>query len=250
MPSASHPFSYVFPVVLTPGQRLVTSIFTESDSTFIVEKMLMTNSDGLGGAAPFTVLFKDSAFNYAWANNPVRSENIFGTIEFPMQVLDPIPLPPSTELQGEFTNLDLVNTNTIEIVLEGYRVYAPMDNPTRRFYQYIKDTALPASDIITDSLQINGDSDFLVRKLVATKDGEATLKMASTEMSGRYLSSQFISLSNQFGRALLPNILQHPIKLGRLTLLQYEMRNQIALANSVQLCFEGVKMWGNQSKPR
>ena len=135
----------------------------------------------------------------------------------------------------------------IEIVLDGYRVYSQVDLPTRRWFQYVKDNALLPSDVISDSLQINGDSDFLMKKLICNKDGEATFRMATTEMSGRYLSSQFASLSNTFGRALLPNTLQHPIKLGRLSLLQYEMRNQVPIPNQVQLCFEGIKMWGNQT---
>lgn len=249
MPSVSHPFQYVFPIVLTPSQKITTSIFTEADSSFILERMWMTNSDGVGGASPFTVQFKDSALNYTWSNRPVRSENIFGTLEFPAKLLDPMPLPPSTEIECSFANLDAVNSNTIEIVLDGYRVYTPVDLPSRRWFQYVKDNALPASDVVSDSLQINGDSDFLVRKLIAQKDNDASLRLATTEMSGRYLSSQFISLANSFGRALLPNVLQHPIKLGKLTLVQYEMRNQVALANGVQLCFEGLKMWGNQYMP-
>ena len=241
MANKGHTFSYVITAALTAGQKTQVSIITEADSTFLVERMYARY------IRDFKVQFTDSVFNYKWSNLPVYAANIFGTPEFPAKILDPIALPPSTELLVDLENLDAVNPSDIEIVLEGWRIYAPVALSTRRWYQYVKNTVLPASDVVSDSLQINGDSDFLIKKLIARKDGEASLRMASTEMAGRYLTSQFIQLSNQFGRAILPNIIAHPLKLGRLTLLQYEMRNLTAASNTVQLCFEGVKMWGSQT---
>lgn len=236
----SHLYSYRISKTLTALQsNAPVSITTESDSWFLVERMYALNT------GDFKTWINDSALNYNWSNLPVHNYNMFGTVEFPAELCDPIPLAPSTEITARLTDLSNL-PNTIEIVLEGYRSYQPLENKNRRWYQYVKDITIAGSNMTSDSLQINADSDFLVKKLNAYKDAEADIKMASTEMAGRYLMNDYISLGNLFGRALLPNKLRHPLKLKRQTLLQLEMRNQSALSNTIQLCFEGVKLWGNE----
>lgn len=228
-------FLYTFPsqTTLAAGERRDVSITTDNDSWFIVEKMVAYYD------SPFKTIIRDTSKNLGWSNIAIRSENLFGTAQFPNRLKTPQALPPSTTVTFDLQNLDLVNANTIQIVLEGYRMYSPAKESGKRFYVYAVDFSLPANNIIDTTIQISNLGDFTVEKLVRYADGQAQARISASGLSGRNLTSGLVRLDNMFGNALNPNIVRHPFTLVKNSIIQLYTQNLEALPNAIQLCFEG-----------
>ena len=227
-------FSYVTPPAnYLAGERRDITIQTDNDSWFIVEKMVAYSDNS------FQTLIRDTSKNLGWSNIAIRSENMFGTAQFPTRLKTPQVLPPSTTVTFDIANLDLVNPNGIQIALEGYRMYAPAKESGRRWYTYAVDFALPANNIIDTTVQISNLGDFSVEKLVRYADGQAQVRISASGLSGRNLTGGLIRLDNLFGNALNPNIIRHPFVLVKNSILQLYAQNLEAVVNNVQLCFEG-----------
>jgi len=227
-------FSYILPpTTLAAGERRDVSIQTDNDSWFIIEKMVASYD------ASFKTIIRDTSKNLGWSNIAIRSENLFGTAQFPNRLKTPQALPPSTTVTFDLQNLDLVNPNNIQIALEGYRMYSPAKESGRRFYVYGVDFNLLPANIIDTTIQISNLGDFTVEKLVRYADGQAQTRFSASGLSGRNLTSGLVRLDNLFGNALNPNIIRHPFTLVKNSIIQLYTQNLEAVPNSVQLCFEG-----------
>lgn len=237
-------FSYVTPpTTLAAGERRDISLVTDNDSFFVVEKMVAVYDYS------FKTLIRDTAKNLGWSNIPIRSENLFGTAQFPTKMMTPIILSPSTTVTFDLQSLELVNPNGIQIALEGYRVYEPVKEGNKRFYIYAADFALPANNILDNTVQISNLGDFTVEKLVRYADGQAQARISASGLAGRNLVSGLIRLDNLFGNALNPNYVKHPYTLEKNSILQIYAQNLEAAVNNVQLCFEGNIKLGGETSP-
>ena len=227
-------FSYILPsTTLAASERRDVTITTDNDSWFIVEKMTAYYD------ASFKTIIRDTSKNLGWSNIAIKAENLFGTAQFPTKMKTPQALPPSTTITFDLQNLDTVNPNQIQIALEGYRMYSPAKESGKRFYIYGVDFALPPNNILDTSIQISNLGDFTVEKLVRYADGQAQARISASGLSGRNLTSGLVRLDNLFGNALNPNMIRHPFKLVKNSIIQLYAQNLEAITNNIQLCFEG-----------
>ena len=223
---------------LLANERKTVTIQLEADSGFIIKRMYAINT------GVFSTIIRDSAINYSWSNYPVNNANLYGTPQFPAVLQDPFFLPPSTEIQFELQDLS-GNPNTIQIVFEGYRSYVAQPVEKKRLFTYVKDFVIAPSDLLSDTLQSNSDSDFVIKKLMATYGTaqSAMIKYNMSTLGGRNLQNQFVNLDNIFGSAVLPNILPDPITMEPLAIMQFTLQNLIPFVNTIQVAFEGLKIW-------
>jgi hypothetical protein len=229
----NYEYTYTISATLNPAERRDISVTTDNDSSFIVEKLIAYYD------FPFQALGRDTAMTLNWSNVAIRSENMFGTAQFPNRIGTPIVLPPSTTVTFDTQSLELLLPNYVQIALEGYRYYGPMARQTRRYYMNAINFKVPASNVIDTTINISSMGDFMVEKLVRYADGQAETRMSASGLSGRQLSSGLVRLDNMFGNALNPNILKHPYKLVANSIIQAYVMNKEAFDNTVQLCFEG-----------
>lgn len=232
-------FAYTVPITLAAGQRTTIKLTIDGDSDFLV-KRLMSNETG-----SFRVKITDSTSSYAWSNDLVRGENLFGDAEYPNVLPQPILLKRSTTLELDIEDLSGA-ANTIELVFEGYRVYDLSLVPgKKKYFAYVKDFNLNALDSIIDSLTTDGDADFILNRLISwkSKDYVTQAKISLSSISGRYVYSQYSYLENMFGSVLRPNNLLDPLLIVKNSLIKFDLRNLDVAGQSVQLLFDGVKIW-------
>jgi hypothetical protein len=240
----NYEYTYTISATLNPAERREISVATDNDSSFIIEKLIAYYD------YPFKGLGRDTALTLNWSNVPIRSENMFGTAQFPNILATPIILPPSTTITFDVQSLELINSNYIQLAFEGYRYYGPMAKSNRRFYINALDFMVPANNMLDTTLNISSLGDFMVEKMVRYADGQAETRISASSLSGRQLSSGLVRLDNLFGNALNPNLLKHPYKLGANSIIQAYVMNREAFDNTIQLCLEGaVFLGGEQGNP-
>lgn len=239
----NYQFLYPISATLNPAERRDISVTTDNDSSFIVEQLVAYYD------YPFKALGRDTAMTLNWSNVAIRSENLFGTAQFPNKIGTPIVLPPSTTVTFDVQSLELALPNYIQIGLMGYRYYGPMAKQNRRFYVNALDFSVPANNMLDTTLNISSLGDFMVEKYVRFADGQAEVRMSASGLSGRQLTSGLVRLDNMFGNALNPNVLKHPYKLVANSIIQAYIMNKEAFDNNVQLCFEGSVLLGGAESP-
>lgn len=248
MEEGQHLFQYVSKKIIPAGigSTIQDEIKIDSDSFFDIQKMY--NVDG----GDFKIMIRDTYLNYTWMSYPAFRECVFGTIEFPSILYDPILLPPTTSILVEYTNL-VAAPNPVECVFEGARRYSQKfpsdaemsDRSRKRWFQYVFNVSVPASNKVTKVESINADSFFLTKKLIHKKTGDAQNRVAVSTLGNRNLSNVMVSLDNMYGRALRPNSLprNQRIPLPPNSVLQFEVQDLSGADNEIQLVFEGVKNW-------
>ena len=231
-------FGYTFPAALAANERKDFSLSIDADSDFIIEKVY-SNETG-----PFRLQVIDTTSSYQWFSERIRMENFFGTAQYPNILPTPIELRRSTQLQFDIEDLSGA-PNQIELVFEGYRVEENITLGKKKYFCYVKNFTVAALDRTQDTLTTNSDTDFLINRFIAWTDQDymTKLKMSLSTLSGRQLYSQFTTLENVFGSVLRPNNLTHPLKLEKNAVVKYEVQNTDVNAHSLQLVFDGVKIW-------
>lgn len=235
-------FAYTLSATLNPNERREFSLVIDNDSHFKIEKMMSYHTES------YKTLIRDTSRNLAWSNIAIRSENLFGTAQFPNRLRTPKMLPPATTIYFDLENLS-ANPNEIFITLEGYRIYSPVTLPNRSFYVYGLNLALPPLNIVDTNLTISNLGDFLVEKHIRYYDYEAELRMSASSLSGRTLMSGLTHIDNLFGNALNPNIITHPYKLIKNSVLQVYAKNRENSVNNIQLALEGSILLGGEATP-
>lgn len=231
-------FGYTLPVKLLANQRTDFQLLIDADSDFLIEKVY-SNEDG-----PFRLMILDTTTSYQWFSDRIRGENFFGDAEYPNELPTPIEVKRGTQLNLDIEDLSGA-PNTIELVFEGYRVSENINIGKKRYFAYVKNFTIPANDRTLDTLQTNSDTDFITNRFIAWRSKDYVLKnkMSLSSLSARQLYSQFTSVENVFGSVLRPNNLKHPLKLEKNTVVKYEVQNTDPAAQSLQLVFDGVKIW-------
>jgi len=231
---------YTLRASLNAGERREFQLVIDNDSFFQVEKMTSYHD------SVYNALIRDTSLNLAWSNVAIKSDNLFGTAQFPNRLRTKKILPPSSTIFFDLENLDPLNPNEIFITLEGYRLYQPITLPRRTFYVYALNAALPALNIVDTQLRVSNLGDFLVEKHIRYADYEFEVRMSASGLSGRSLTNVLTHGENIFGNALNPNIIEHPYKLIKNSILNVYLKNRQAAVNNVQLCFEGSILLGNE----
>jgi hypothetical protein len=231
-------FGYTLPLKLTAGQRSDFQLLIDADSDFIIEKVY-SNETG-----PFRLMILDTTTSYQWFSDRIRMENFFGTAEYPNELPTPIEVKRGTQLHFDVEDLSGA-PNDVELVFEGYRVAEAITLGKKRYFAYVKNFTIPGNDRAQDTLQTNSDTDFLVNRFIAyrSKDYVNKLKMSLSSLAARQMYSQFTTIENIFGSVLRPNNLVHPVKLEKNSIVKYEIQNTDPAAQTLQLVFDGVKIW-------
>ena len=231
-------FGYTLPITLTANQRTDVFLPIDADSDFVIEKVY-SNETG-----PFRLQIVDTTSSYQWFSDKIRMENFFGDAQYPNELPTPIELKRSTQLQIDIENLTAA-PNTIELVFEGWRTTKDLQISRKRYFCYVKNFTVAGMDKTQDTLITNSDTDFLTSRFISWTDQDymTKLKMSLSTLGARQLYSQFTALESIFGSVLRPNNLRHPLLLEKNSIMKYEVQNIDANAHSMQLVFDGAKIW-------
>jgi hypothetical protein len=229
----------------SPGTSQILTIPFRADSYFIITKMFAK------ATSTFSVQMRNDA-DGRYFHSPsalINDVNLFGTLQLPNKLLDPIIVPPNATLS--FVLADTSGSdNTVQITLCGYRLYdftnppIPKTNGKRTgWFQLVTDKVLTASEGPTQVLvKVDADADFLVRKLVATSTGAFTAKLADAGTND-YWSDQAQDNANLFGTAQYPLILPKPKLVKAMGSLLVEMTDLSVASNTIQIVAEGIKVY-------
>jgi len=241
---------YTLPFALQPLQKLTLYLGIDADADFTLDKVY-SDEDGA-----FKVMILDTTSTYQWFSDPIRRDNFFGSAQYPNELPQSIDLKRNTQLKIEIENLTNA-ANDGEMVFEGYRITDSGFQPRKnKYYCYVKDFTVPASNNAKDSLRIDGDSDFLVNRFICWQDLDYVLKakIAPSSLASMGLYTQYTLLENIFGSVLRPNNLRHPLLLGKNSTVAFDLSNvdagdpttvppTLPADHNCQLVFDGVKIW-------
>lgn len=212
------------------------------DSYFVIKKLVSTQ------AGTFLARLVNGATGRYFQNLAIGNANLFGTIQLPNRLADPIVIPPSSNLQVEITDTSAA-PNAIQAALVGFRVFNLQNPPTPTkagallsWYQYAVNVALAGNDIQVATIRIDADSDFLIRKIVSTQGGAYTLKISDSGAKDYWFDNEQTN-GNVAGTAQYPNFLARPRMVVRNSTINVEVRDLSGAANAVQLVLEGAKVY-------
>jgi hypothetical protein len=238
----NYDFTYTLSATLAANERKEFQLVMDNDSYFQVEKMMSFHTER------YKALIRDTSQGLPWSNIALVCENLFGTAQFPNILQTKMMIPPATTIYFDLENLT-ANPSEIMISLEGYRIYTPVTMPKRKFYVNGINMTLQPLNILDTSLILSNLGDFMVEKLVRYYDGEFDVRIAASGLSGRTLVSGLTHIDNLFGNALNPNIIAHPFKLVKNSLLQIYAKDRSGVVNNIQMTFEGSILLGGEESP-
>lgn len=223
---------------------------TEADSWFLAKWLSSVENDGAGG--DYKVRIQDSDFASYWTNlfGGVNRDNLFGTAEYPAELLDTLLFPPKTFVSGDFTDLSGAD-NVVEAVVHGYHIY-PRDAEEEalliretlkpHFFQYGIEISLDAGATAQPlNLTINAGQVFRAKKWLATKDASASVLTTFSATGSRRSSNAHLNLDNRAGRALRPVFIKPTLILPFSSTVTFDFNNNDAAnANDIQLVMEGT----------
>lgn len=236
-------FIYSTPrTTFTALQAQVLTIPTYSDSFFVVTKLVALST------GTFTGRFYNGSTGRVLQDVAVNNVNLFGTIQLPNVLRDPIVLPPSSNFQLQIT--DTSNSgNVVQCSLVGYRWYDMSKYPLLGkagarldWYQYSASVVLAANGSGSAITRIDADADFLVRKVVGNRTGAYTLQISDSAAADTW-EDQLVSDANAVGTAQYPYLLSKPRLVGRNSTLSVNFNDVSGSGNTVQLIYEGAKIY-------
>lgn len=237
-------FMYSTPrTAFTSGQQQNLSIPTYSDSFFVVTKLVAVST------GTFKARFFNGSTGRLLNDIYVNNVNLFGTIQLPNILRDPIVIPPSSNFVLDITDLS-GGANTIQCSLVGYRWYDLSKYPLLGkagarldWYTYSATfTSLAANGQTNVITRIDADADFLVRKVVGNRTGAYTLQISDSAAADTW-EDQLVSDANAVGTAQYPYLLSKPRLIGRNSTISTAVTDISGSTNTIQLIFEGAKIY-------
>lgn len=243
-PNAIYSLTQTLTASATPA---VYPVDMDGDSWFVCTGLTYIST----GVFTCRLLKNDEAYSSAKVNNV----NLFGTSQLPHRLLVPLILPPSTAFLAELGETSAAN-NDVRLAFHGFKCFdkeqAEMigrklagGRTTRRpveFYQYVIDKAVTASAQMQQSIQILGDADFVIQRII----GNATSTAMSLNFSDSYTSRQYwhdamVYWLNCIGTAQYP-VEIHPRLVKKNSQVMADMLDISAATNTAQLVLEGYKV--------
>jgi hypothetical protein len=236
-------WTYSTPRLVVANGASTTYTINLLPDSFMVVKQLVAVSTGT-----FTVQFYDSSTGLLLNSLVVNNANIFGTIQLPNILLNPMVLPPSGSLTIAIANTSGAQ-NTIQLGFIGYRSPEALGRPVFRiagrptqWFQYVVNSVVAASGTTTPFIKVDADSDFIVRKLVSTQTGIYTVMITDASSADQWFDNAQ-SNANAIGTAQYPNILAKPKLIRANSSINIQLTDLTAAQNTIQLVFEGVKVY-------
>lgn len=237
-------FSYaIAPTAYTANQNRQLTIPTFTDSYFVVKRLAAIST------STFTTRIYNGSTGRVYSDVRVNNANIWGTIQLPNVLLDPMVLPPNSNVLLDLTDSS-GSTNTIQCVLVGYRWFDLSKPPVfgRRgvrleWFQYsaVPDAAIAGNGKTIVQTRVDADSDFILRKLIATSTGTFQAQISDSGSKDVWMD-QYIRNANLFGTTQYPNVLPKPRLIRRNSTIQTEIEDVSGSSNTVQIIYEGAKI--------
>lgn len=119
----------------------------------------------------------------------------------------------------------------------------------RQMFQYVIDQTLTGSGSAVATVNTQGDSFFVVQKIIALSTGRFTASILGGLGSDASWSDKVVNDQNLFGTAQRPFILLDPIILAPSTAIVVSLADVSTSTNVVQIVFEGYKDFDLSRKP-
>lgn len=248
-------FHYDFPAFsMTALGTSQQTIQTFSDSYFVVKGMAaVAYASNAVATRTFTVSMLNGATGQTLNDFALNNANVFGSFgagAYPNRLVDPIILPPSSNLI--FTLVDTANNGTysLQISLLGFRVFDLGNPPVNvrdgarlQWFCYSASQTLAANGGPTPiTTRIAADADFLVRKIVATSTGLYQAQISDAANGDTWTKT--IEPGQLFaGTAQYPNLLAKPRLIRRNSALLTYMQDLSNAQNAIQIVYEGAKIY-------
>jgi hypothetical protein len=218
--------------MLPDSYHVVTHLFAVSSGVFTAQ--LRNDSDGKYYHTPTAL---------------VRNVNLFGTLQLPNKLKDPIVLAPNATLSVTLADIANSGNNIVQIVLCGYRHFDFANPPIPKkggrrsdWFGLVIDKVLSGYEGPSQILvKIDADADFLVRKLVAVSTAEFLAKIVDSGSANAW-SDQPQRNANLFGTAQYPLVLPKPKLVKAGNFLTFELTEMSGSSNTVQIFVEGAKI--------
>lgn len=240
------PFSYfnysVSRTAFTANQNQQLTIPFFPDSYFVIKKLIASST------STFTTRIYNSSTGRVLSDTRVGNANLFGTVQLPNRLIDPIIVPPSSKLLLDMTDTS-GSGNTIQPVLHGYR-YFDMAKPPRfwgpglalQWYMISAEITLSGNGQGIVQTQVDADADFLVRKLVGTQTGNYTIKISDSSSKDSWFDREQQN-ANAVGTAQYPAVLAKPKLVKANSAITTEFLDLSGSSNTIQVIFEGAKIY-------
>jgi hypothetical protein len=240
-------FHYSTPITtLSASQATQISIPIFSDSYFVIKKLTAVST------GTFTTQILNGSTGRVLMNAPINNANLFGTVQLPNRLADPLVLPPSSNIVLSLTDTS-ASSNTIQITLNGYRDFNLQNPPipTRggallSWYQNALNFSFAGNDTLNQILRIDADAAFLVRKIVGNGATGSPISYAvriSDSGGSEYWFDNEQADVNTVGTAQYPNLLARPRLVPANSSVNFELRDLTGSTNNVQIILEGAKVY-------
>jgi hypothetical protein len=243
------------PVTVGAGLSVPVAIPTYPDSYMVVKKLTATGTVSplaLAGNS-FTALIYNSATGRTLQNIPVNAFNLFGGLDaagnsLPAVLKDPIILPPSSNIQIQLTDLS-GSSNRIQLTFSGYRWFNLAKPPVvsrsgkrLEWFQNGLNVTLAANGGANQTLRIDSDADFLVRKIMATQAVNFSGQISDSSSKDTW-SDQLVDMGNLVGKAAFPFWLPKPKLLAANSSVSFQFQDLSGTGGTFQLVLEGAKVY-------
>lgn len=237
-------FLYTTSISASANSIITKNIRIDADAYYLIDKIYTKAS----GTNPIIVLqIRDTATGLSYSNDFVINTNLGGDSPNTANLLiDPQLCYPNSVLEIETKFLSGTGTLTIDIVLEGRKVFSlgEVDKERLRLRHFFQYSLLLTSgtNITTAELNTARETDFLVKKILANKDVGRIRILKSTDEA---LMSDLIPLFyvNNYSLSRV-NILKEPFYIPANTQLKFFFETPLTTSTSdpFNFVFEGIKI--------
>lgn len=241
---------------LAASERRTLTIRTQADSYFVVTALAGLSTLAGGAAGDCNVLIGDDTIGAIWCNdaaNGVRLNNILGTAQRPAWLTEKVVLNPNTTLTVTLTNLSAILANTVQVVFKGYKCLDTSEEPLpeqktgaggrrKRWFQYVSNRTLLASNRDTNQIRIQADSFFMAQQIASVQTGIWRGRLEDSG-SGRRWQDNLIRNANLAGTATFPTWFRPPYTVNPAATLQVEFEDLSVAGNTIQVVLNGYKQF-------
>ena len=247
-------------VAMTSGGSASVTIQTLPDSIFVCCYLMAIAYSTSVLAKQFTTQMYNGATGRQFNDAPVHSDLLWGsyasgltvrsTSAQPNRLIDPLILPPSSNLVLSLVDLTAGGAYTLFLALGGYRWF-DLQNPPKlmkqnaalQWFTYSATQTLAGNagpqPVLT---RVDADADFIVRKVNAFSTGLFQAQI-SDGSSQEPWTQNFEPAQVFAGNAMWPNILAKPRIIKRNSTLFTQLSDLSGSTNTIRVVYEGCKVY-------